>query len=42
LKYTETAKILKELKSKGWLKSGGKINSFDLNETISEFLSKQK
>lgn len=42
LKLSETAKILKELKSKGWLKSGGKINSFNLNETISEFLSKQK
>lgn len=42
LKLSETAKILKELKSKGWLKSGGKINSFDLNGTISEFLNKQK
>jgi hypothetical protein len=36
----EYANYLRLLKSKGWLKSGGKINSFNLNETISEFLSK--
>ena len=38
----EYAHYLRLLKSKGWLKSGGKINSFDLNGTISEFLNKQK
>lgn len=38
----EMGKLLKEFKSKGWLKQGGQINNFDLDKTILEFLNKQK
>lgn len=38
----ETAALLRQFKAKGWLKQGGQINNFDLDKTISEFLSKQK
>ena len=38
----EMGKILQDLKKMGWLKRGGQINNFNLDKTISEFLSKQK